>query len=530
MSAAVKTRSRILYFVVAVIGILLFGNAILIYENSLSIKRNKRLLENAEQAKINSLDVIRNIHLMDLALRGYALTGQVEQLSATDSARINSPLIFERLKRALRNQSFEGLDQLETLEDSVANYFALTNRMRILIDEDKKDEFLRILKENEGYYVWRAYKRFSDRVNEFENRIVAEAELNIQLALRNSYLLQFLIFILAVPTLGYMAFFASKTFRVSEDLRQAQMDKNRILNDQNVDLDKQVKEKTKDILAQNEEIKAHNDQLVAQQIQIQKAQDMIAEQARMILLKNQELSDEVERQTIDLRETNTELMEQNSRLQQFTYIISHNLRAPLARLKGLANVLEATDNKEEKDRIYQLMVRSSHELDDVILDLSTILNIQRLNTMIRKDVTLSEIVKKVLSSLEQEINEVNAKIIFAATGETIHSLAPYVESIFYNLLSNAIKYRDPERQLIIQVGIERTDSYVCCRVIDNGLGIDLSKYRSSLFNLYKRFHHHVEGKGLGLYLVKTEMEALGGKIEVDSEVNKGTTFTLYFKA
>ncbi len=528
MAIYLKTRARILYAVVSVISILLAINALLIYQNSLSIERNQRLLENAEQAKLNSLDVIRNIHLMDLALRGYALTRQEEQLAATDSAKVNHPKIFKRLRAALQAQNFNRLEELDSLETSVSAYFKHTDQMLALMRENKEDEFLEMLRANEGYYVWHEYKTFSDRITVFETEVVAEASTSIQLALRNSYLLQFLIFLMAVPALSYMAFSSAKTFLLSDELRKAQQEKNKILQEKNTELDRQVKEKTKDVLAQNEAIKAHNTQLILQKEQILLANQTIEAQTNQIEEKNKELALEVERQTNDLRLANEELIEQNNRMQQFTYIISHNLRAPLARLKGLANLLEYSEAEAEKDTIYKLTVKSSRDIDEVIQDLSEILNIQKQNTMIRSEVVLGEMIRKVLFTLEDEIKEVNARLLMKVGDEKITAVAPYVESILYNLIANAVKYRDPERPLQIEISTYSIRSFVCVEIRDNGLGIDLTKHRENLFNLYKRFHDHVEGKGLGLYLVKTEMDALGGKIEVESEENKGTRFALYF--
>ncbi|MBX2897698.1 MAG: ATP-binding protein [Cyclobacteriaceae bacterium] len=528
--ASIKPRSPLLIIVVSIISILLAINAVLIYENSRSIERNQRLLENAEQAKINSLDVVRNLHLMDLALRGYALTGQEAQLAATDSAMNNHPKIFKRLRKALAAQNFQGLDQLNNLDDSVTVYFKLTMTMRQLVATNRNAEFLEILKRNEGFYVWRAYKNFSDRVSEFERQVVADAEANIQRALRNSYLLQFFIFLIAVPALGYLAFHTSRTFRLSEELQNAQAEKNKILYERNEELDKQVQEKTRDIRKQNEEITAHNRQLLAQQQQIKLANETIEAQAIKIAAQNKELALEVERQTNHLRVTNNELMEQNSRLQQFTYIISHNLRAPLARLKGLANLLEYSETHSEKDNIYTLLIKSSRDIDEVIADLSTILNIQKQTMLLRCEIQLSNIVNKVLSTLETEIKNIQPTLKIQLEADKIFSVAPYVESIIYNLISNAIKYHNPEQPLEIMITSKKRGNYVQVEIQDNGLGFDLARHQHNLFNLYKRFHTHVEGKGLGLYLVKTQMEAVGGKIEVESEVNKGTRFILYFNA
>jgi signal transduction histidine kinase len=132
--------------------------------------------------------------------------------------------------------------------------------------------------------------------------------------------------------------------------------------------------------------------------------------------------------------------------------------------------------------------------------------------------------------LEKEIEETNTKLIARIDPvRTVYAVAPYVDSIFYNLISNAIKYRDPERQPEVSIETKIENGFVQMTVKDNGLGIDLKKHKSNMFTLYKRFHLHMEGKGLGLYLVKTQIEAVGGKIEVESEQYQGTTFHVYFK-
>ncbi|HRG07278.1 MAG TPA: sensor histidine kinase, partial [Cyclobacteriaceae bacterium] len=195
---------------------------------------------------------------------------------------------------------------------------------------------------------------------------------------------------------------------------------------------------------------------------------------------------------------------------------------------GLANLLEYSEAAADKDDIYKMVVKSCRDIDEVIRDLSDILYVQRQNTLTRSEVDLNQMVRKVLVTLQDEVSIVKATVDLRMGNEKILSVAPYVESVFYNLISNAIKYRDPDRLLKLEIVSFITNSFVCVEITDNGLGIDMTMHRDNLFNLYKRFHQHVEGKGLGLYLVKTQMEALGGRIEVESEVNKGTRFLLYF--
>ncbi len=159
-----------------------------------------------------------------------------------------------------------------------------------------------------------------------------------------------------------------------------------------------------------------------------------------------------------------------------------------------------------------------------------ILAIQRLDTAVLSPINLNTIVEKVKVILEAEINETDAVIHKTFDPDFMFlSLSPYVESIVLNLLSNAIKYRHPERAVQITIKATHEDAYVRIDVTDNGLGMDVTQHKENIFNLYKRFHFHVEGKGLGLYLVRTQVEALGGRIEVMENVTGGLTFTFWLK-
>jgi len=132
--------------------------------------------------------------------------------------------------------------------------------------------------------------------------------------------------------------------------------------------------------------------------------------------------------------------------------------------------------------------------------------------------------------LEKECEETNAQInIDITSSPMLYAISPYLESIFYNLISNAIKYRNPDKRPVITVRLVDHFDHTLIIFSDNGLGIDLDKHGKTIFNLYKRFHLHVEGKGLGLFLVKAQMVAMGGRVEVESEPGKGTAFKLFFK-
>jgi ligand-binding sensor domain-containing protein/anti-sigma regulatory factor (Ser/Thr protein kinase) len=277
----------------------------------------------------------------------------------------------------------------------------------------------------------------------------------------------------------------------------------------NRELEEAVNQKTKELAAQNEE-------LVQSQEEVSAQRDLVARQ-------NENLEMEVSKRT-------NELVEYNQQLEQFAFIAAHNLRAPVARILGLGQLLEIEETHEKKDEIYPKVVRAAEELDGVVKDLNTILAFRKNSESQLTVVDLGTEVSKIKVTLDREIANTHAVITTDfEQAEKINTVKPYLESILYNLISNAIKYRVPERVPIIQLKTERSDGEICLIVADNGLGIDMTAYREKLFTLYSRFHTHLEGKGLGLYLVKTQITAMGGRIEIESEVDKGSTFKVYFK-
>lgn len=257
---------------------------------------------------------------------------------------------------------------------------------------------------------------------------------------------------------------------------------------------------------------------------IQEQQEIIARKNAEIAQRNETLESEVDRRT-------KELLDYNQQLEQFAFISSHNLRAPVASLLGLGHLLEvSTGNKEEVEQICLNMISTTRELDRVVRDLSTILETRKPSHAVLTQLDLEEEVKLVKVSLEREIRETGAKIqTDFRRAPSIRTVRPLMDSILMNLISNAIKYRHPDREPLIFIRTERSEGVICLTVTDNGLGIDLELFGDKLFTLYGRFHSHVDGKGLGLYLVKTHVMAMGGRIEVASTPGDGTVFSLFLK-
>ena len=225
-----------------------------------------------------------------------------------------------------------------------------------------------------------------------------------------------------------------------------------------------------------------------------------------------------------------DLVQRNKDLEQFTYIVSHNLRSPVANIIGFNNLLTEfeLDEIEKKDILDGINV-SVLKLDEVIKDLNTILQVRQSINEKKETVYFNEILKDVKDSLgfNSLSNSVSIQTHFDIT-ET-NTLKSYMNSIFYNFISNSIKYKKPDVNSLIEITTLKTDNGFKLIFKDNGMGIDMQKDGDKIFALYKRFHTtFAEGKGVGLYMVKSQVEALGGTIQVDSEVNKGTTFTLEF--
>lgn len=223
-----------------------------------------------------------------------------------------------------------------------------------------------------------------------------------------------------------------------------------------------------------------------------------------------------------------DLIQRNRDLEQFAYIVSHNLRAPVANIMGISNLMTLPGvNPDEKERMTTALNKSVGAMDTVIKDLNHILQIKREVNEQKTLVKFSELLMEIKLSISNLIKKEHVKFIvdFSAIDEMI-TIRSYLYSIFYNLITNSIKYKQPHDNPIIQIKSVVVGNKVQLIFRDNGLGIDLEKKGDQIFGLYKRFHFHIEGKGMGLYMVKTQVETLGGNIYLQSEVDKGTEFKI----
>lgn len=226
-----------------------------------------------------------------------------------------------------------------------------------------------------------------------------------------------------------------------------------------------------------------------------------------------------------------ELTQNNKDLKQFSYITSHNLRAPLSNLIGLLNLIDDIPlENPELEEILAGFTKSTHLLNETINDLVKVIIIKDNPSMQKEEVSLQEVFENVFSQLSFQI-ELHKPIIKLKFDKVplLNTNKAYIESILLNLLTNSIKYKSENRKLKISITAEQENHKAILTFKDNGIGIDLERNRDKVFGLYQRFHNYPDSKGLGLYLVKSQVETMGGTISIDSEVNKGTTFTITFK-
>jgi signal transduction histidine kinase len=204
------------------------------------------------------------------------------------------------------------------------------------------------------------------------------------------------------------------------------------------------------------------------------------------------------------------------------------LRAPLANIIGLSKILKqediSTDDKVESE---EFLFQSITKLDEIVKDLNQILQIRRDVGEKKERIVFSELVNHVLTGFHLLVEQEHIKVItdFSQADGTF-AIKSYLYSIFYNLISNSIKYRQPEIPLVIELKSWKQGDKIMITFKDNARGIDLSTHGEEVFGLYKRFNTDTEGKGIGLYMVRNQVEALGGSIHVSSQANIGSIFSV----
>ncbi|MGL2967053.1 ATP-binding protein [Flavobacterium sp. XGLA_31] len=228
-----------------------------------------------------------------------------------------------------------------------------------------------------------------------------------------------------------------------------------------------------------------------------------------------------------LIKSNHTITEQNQRLLNFSNIISHNLKSYADGLASLIEVAQEADDTE-RERVMGLLSRLSDRFSATICDLNEIVAAQNQAGIKYITINLHDYIEKVKQILQVQIKNTEALIHNNVNKDVTLFVNPaYMESILLNFLSNSLKYQHPDRHPLIEFSSHEDGHNIVLTIKDNGLGIDLTKHGHELFGMYKTFHKNKDAQGIGLFITKYQIESMGGDVEVESEVNQGTTFRVY---
>lgn len=224
-----------------------------------------------------------------------------------------------------------------------------------------------------------------------------------------------------------------------------------------------------------------------------------------------------------------DLKRKNEQLEEFTQIVSHNLRSPVGNILTLLSFFEGAASEEERSEYLKLLKESGGLTLNTLHELNDVLKIKQNKNIEKQDLSFEEIFTVVKSMLSANITETGATVRGNFSGAPrIQYPRIYLESILLNLLSNALKYISPERPPVIEFKTYYYNGHLMLEASDNGLGLNLDRYGHQVFKLRKTFHRHPESRGIGLFMIKNQIEVMGGEITLRSIEHEGTTFYVNF--
>ncbi|MFV8369886.1 PAS domain S-box protein [Flavobacterium sp. LB2R40] len=232
----------------------------------------------------------------------------------------------------------------------------------------------------------------------------------------------------------------------------------------------------------------------------------------------------------DLNTSFNLVTEQNKRLLNFSYIVSHNLRSHTSNIASIVALIESSESEEEREQMMELLKTVSSSLNETMLHLNEVINIRTNIGLVSEPLNLERYITTVKNVLTEQIVSHEVTIFTEIPDETMINYNPaYLESILYNIISNSIRYRHPARKPIIKINLAIENEMKVLQISDNGIGIDLVRNADKIFGMYKTFTNNSDSKGIGLFITKNQIDAMGGTITVESEPNIGTTFKIYIQ-
>jgi len=229
-----------------------------------------------------------------------------------------------------------------------------------------------------------------------------------------------------------------------------------------------------------------------------------------------------------LRSVMEALDSRNEELASYSFITAHDLRSPVTSIVSLMDMYKQEPSAENADFVLDNIGDLARDLLDTLDTLNEVLNVKRRPDVVIEPVLLAPLFEGVMDSFSKRIQKEDAHIDTALDScPSVMSYAPYLESILRNLLSNALRFRSPDRSPRIRFESEQFKNHSVLRFADNGIGIDMSRHGRKLFGLKQRFHQAEGCRGVGLFMIKAQVEAMKGSITVSSRVDEGTIFTIY---
>lgn len=287
-----------------------------------------------------------------------------------------------------------------------------------------------------------------------------------------------------------------------------------------------LQERQEEIQAQNEELTLQHEQISAQRDQLEAQNRLLEESKSLIAYHNQRLERAVHERTLELAQSNENLRGQYQKIEQFNFITAHKIRGPVARILGLANLFQEDTRGDAREEYVARINKSARELDAIIHDLNDILEIQQTSTLEYEDVRLRGVIEDCLKGLELTGAEKPFSFEMHLGVERMNTVKNYLERMVAHLLTNAVKFQSETRPLAVTIQSLQVEDFILISVADNGSGFAADRLEEKLFKPFERFHPEIEGRGLGLFMVKAMITHLNGHVHISSRPDEGTLVTL----
>lgn len=231
-----------------------------------------------------------------------------------------------------------------------------------------------------------------------------------------------------------------------------------------------------------------------------------------------------------LKDSYETVIEQNKRLLNFSYIVSHNLRSHSSNIESILGLYQESNDAEERENYIAMLEKVSAALNQTLYDLNEVVSIQSNLELTVQKLKIKEYLDNILGLLKVEIEKKQARIYTNIPEAMLVSFnAAYMESVLLNLVTNSLRYSSPNRIPEIHIAGTKLANRWVLEVKDNGIGIDLEKNRDKLFGLYKTFSNNPDARGVGLFITKNQIDAMDGSIALESEPGEGTKVKIYFR-